>query len=129
MTINSVRNAMSRCGSRAICLVVLTIAVLFAAPSEAAKPRRRGPSPAQTKKMQEEMAYQQSEVARVQTEVAAKERELVQKFDENGDGKLFGAEKAKYEAHMRDIRFGRAPNPMADIKPLGQGPRPGSAKK
>lgn len=97
--------------------------------SEAAKPRRRGPSPAQVKKMQEEMAYQQSEVARVQAEVAAKERELVQKFDENGDGKLFGAEKAKYEAHMRDIRFGRAPNPMADIKPLGQGPRPGSAKK
>lgn len=97
--------------------------------SEAAKPRRRGPSPAQTKKMKEDMAYQQSEVARVQTEVAAKERELVQKFDENGDGKLFGAEKAKYEAHMRDIRFGRAPNPMADIKPLGQGPRPGSAKK
>jgi hypothetical protein len=129
MTINSVRNAMSRCGSRSIFLVVLTSAVLFAVPSEAAKPRRRGPSPAQVKKMKEEMAYQQSEVARVQTEVAAKDQELVQKFDANGDGKLFGAEKAKYEAHMRDIRFGRAPNPMADIKPLGQGPRPGSAKK
>ena len=107
----------------------LATAMLTAVPSEAARPRRKGPNPAQVKKMREEMAYRQSEVVRVQTEIAAKERELMQKFDENGDGKLYGAEKAKYEAHLRDIRFGRAPNPMADIKPLGQGPRPSSAKK
>jgi len=84
------------------------------------------------KKMREEMEYRQRETMRVQAEVAAKERELVQKFDENGDGKLFGAEKQKYDAHLRDIRFGRAANPLADIKPLGQGPRDpkaGSAKK
>lgn len=97
--------------------------------SEAARPRRRGPSPAQVKKMQEEMAYRQQEMIRVQTETAAKEKELVAKFDENGDGKLFGAEKAKYESHLRDVRFGRAPNPFADIKPLGQGPRAGGAKR
>ena len=86
---------------------------------------RRGPSPQQIKAMQEQMQYQQQEMIRVQTETAAKEKELVAKFDENGDGKLVGKERSMYDAHLRDIRFGRAPNPFADIKPLGQGPRPG----
>lgn len=86
---------------------------------------RRGPSPQQIQKMREQMQYQQQEMMRVQSEMAAKEKELQAKFDENGDGKLFGTEKSKYESHMRDIRFGRVPNPFADIKPPGQGPRPG----
>jgi|LakMenEpi03Aug12_release.lakeMendotaPanAssembly.Ray.scaffolds.fasta_scaffold219336_2 hypothetical protein len=87
--------------------------------------RGRGPNPQQTKKMQEEMQFQQQEMQRVQNEVAAKEKELLAKFDENGDGKLSGAERSKYDKHLRDIRFGREPNPFADIKPPGQGPRPG----
>ncbi len=123
----------SLCFPNAPCRIVLYASLLAlclpCVKSEAAPRRRRGPSPTQVKKMKEDMAYRESEVMRVQTETAAKERELMQKFDENGDGKLYGAEKAKYEAHLRDIRFGRAPNPMADIKPLGQGPRPSSAKK
>jgi hypothetical protein len=85
---------------------------------------RRGPSPQQIRQMQQEMQYRQQEMIRVQQEAAAKERELMAKFDENGDGKLFGKEKFKYESHLRDIRFGRAPNPFADIKPVGQGPKP-----
>ena len=115
--------------ARAFFLVALLTPALSTVTADAARPRRRGPSPAQIKKMKEEMAYRQSEVMRVQSEIAAKEKEAMQKFDENGDGKLMGNEKLKYEAYLRDIRFGRAPNPLADIKPLGQGPRPSGAKK
>lgn len=99
--------------------------LLTADVAEAQRGRRRGPSPQQVKKMQEDMQFQQQEMMRVQSEMAAKEKELLAKFDENGDGKLFGKEKSQYDAHLRDIRFGRAPNPFADIKPAGQGPRPG----
>jgi len=99
--------------------------LLTADVAEAQRGRRRGPSQQQIKTMQEEMQYQQMEIMRVQQETAAKEKEMMAKFDENGDGKLYGKEKSKYESHLRDIRFGRAPNPFADIKPAGQGPRPG----
>jgi len=47
----------------------------------------------------------------------------VQMFATNGDGRLTGAEKSKYDKHLYEIRIGKAPNPYADIKPLGQGPR------
>jgi len=90
--------------------------------------RPRGPSPQQIQKMKEEMAYRQQEYTRVQTEVAAKEREIFQQFDENGDGRLFGAERSKYDKHMQAIRDGRAPNPLATIMPLGSGPRPQKKK-
>lgn len=101
--------------------------LLTANVAEAQRGRRRGPSPQQIKKMQEEMQYRQQEMIRVQTEMAAKEKQMMAQFDENGDGKLLGKEQLKYEGHLRDIRFGRAPNPFADIKPPGQGPR--SSKK
>lgn len=97
-------------------------------PAEAARPRR-GPSPAQIKKMKEEMEYRQKEVLRVQQEVAAKERELYLSFDENGNGKLEGAEKAKYNKQLHAIKTGKAPNPLATIVPPGQGPRDTNAKK
>lgn len=111
--------------ARTVGIFVAGIAIVTTSATEAlaARPRPRGPSPAQRKKMQEEMEYRQREMIRFQTETAAKEKEIVTRFDENGDGKLFGAEKSKYEAHLRDIRFGRAPNPFAEIKPPGQGPR------
>jgi len=89
---------------------------------------RRGPSPQQIQKMKEEMAYRQKEIQRVQAEVAAKERELFQQFDENGDGRLLGAENSKYDKRVEEIRTGRAPNPLAGIVPLGQGPRDSSSK-
>ena len=98
--------------------------VLALMPSTAdARPRRRGPSPEQIKKMQEEMAYRQREYQRVQAEVAGKYQELFKQFDENSDGRLFGAERSKYDKHLQAIRDGKVPNPLAEIKPLGQGPR------
>lgn len=105
-------------------VVGLCGAALLMMPATAdARPRRRGPSPQQIKQMQEEMAYRQREFMRVQNEVAAKNLELVKQFDENGDGRLFGAERSKYDKHLQAIRDGKVPNPLADIKPLGQGPR------
>jgi hypothetical protein len=90
-----------------------------------AKPqqKRRGPSPEQIKKMKEEMAYRQREYQRVQTETAAEYQELFKQFDENGDGRLFGPERSKYDKHLQEIRDGKVPNPLATITPLGQGPR------
>lgn len=69
------------------------------------------------------MEYRQREILRVQAEVAAKERELFQRFDENGDGRLMGPERSKYDHHLYEIRTGKAPNPLATIVPPGQGPR------
>ncbi|MEI6241552.1 MAG: hypothetical protein WCR51_14295 [Planctomycetia bacterium] len=89
--------------------------------AEAARPRR--PSAAQVKKMKEELEYRQKEMLRVQQEIAAKERELYLSFDENGNGKLEGAEKAKYDKQLHAIKTGKAPNPLSTIAPPGQGPR------
>ena len=120
---------------RAVRIIVASAAIASAVSpvtAEAARPRRRGPSPAQIKKMKEEMEYRQREVMRVQSEVAAKDREVFQKFDENGDGRLLGPERSKYDKHLYEIRTGKVPSPLADIKQLGQGPRDskaGSSKK
>ena len=112
--------------SRSVTTLVLCLCWVMVAlvPATAeARPRRRGPSPEQIKKMQEEMAYRQREYQRVQTEVAAKQQELFKQFDENGDGRLLGVERSKFDKHLQAIRDGKVPNPLADIKPLGQGPR------
>lgn len=89
--------------------------------------RRRGPSPAQIKAMQETMAYQQLEAVRVQAEIAQKQDEIYKSFDQDGDGKLTGGEKARYEKHMHDIENGKVPSPFATIQPVGKGPKPKSA--
>jgi len=73
--------------------------------------------------MKEEMAYRQKEILRVQSEVATKERELFSQFDVDGNGRLFGVERSLYDKRVEEIRTGRAPNPLADIVPLGRGPR------
>ena len=112
-------------------LAFLCACLLFAPADDAVAAQRRsrsGPSPEQIAKMKEEMGYRQREMARVQQEVAAKERELYLSFDENGNGKLEGAEKAKYEKQLQAIRSGKAANPFASIVPAGQGPRETDAK-
>lgn len=78
------------------------------------------------------MAYRQREILRVQAEVAAKERELFSQFDVDGNGRLLGAERSKYDKRLYEIQSGKAPNPLAAIVPLGRGPResnPGGGKK
>lgn len=112
-----------------VAVATVLVAVSVMPTAEAGRSRgRRGPSPQQIQKMKEEMAYRQKEIQRVQAEVAAKERELFQQFDENGDGRLLGAEKSKYDKRVEEIRTGRAPNPLVGIVPLGQGPRGTSGK-
>jgi hypothetical protein len=122
ITPSSCRHTHQRLAPRFMVAVAI-ITAFSAMPAEAAKPRRRGPSPQQIQKMKAEIEYRQREVLRVQAEIAAKERELFQRFDENGDGRLLGAEQSKYDKHLYEIRSGKAPNPLAGIVPLGQGPR------
>jgi|688.fasta_scaffold1738033_1 hypothetical protein len=118
------RNEMPRLGRWASTAAVGFGCLVFTGVAEAqSRGRARGPSQQQIRQMQQQMQYQQQEMMRVQAETAAKQQELVAKFDENGDGKLFGKEKGKYDAYMRDVRLGREPNPFAGIKPAGQGPR------
>jgi hypothetical protein len=107
------------------------LAVIFATgavTAEAARPRR-GPSPEQVKKMKAELEYRQKEMLRVQQEIATKERELYLSFDENSNGKLEGAEQAKYNKQLHAIKTGKAPNPLSTITPPGQGPRDPDASK
>ena len=56
--------------------VVGLVCLLTTDVAEAQRGQRRGPSPQQIKKMQEQMQYQQQEMLRVQSEMAAKEKEL-----------------------------------------------------
>ena len=104
-------------------LCLCWVAMVLEPATADAKPRRRGPSPEQIKKMKEEMAYRQREYQRVQAETAAKYQELFKQFDENGDGRLLGPERAKYDKQLQAIRDGKVPNPLVDIQPPGQGPR------
>jgi hypothetical protein len=90
--------------------------------------RPRGPSAAQVKKMKEQMEFAQAEMQRFQRETAAIQQRLVAQFDENGNGKLEGAEKAKYNKYMAAVQKGKEPNPFAEVVPIGQGPKP-TAKK
>lgn len=53
--------------------------------------------------------------AEYQADVLAKQREIFQSYDENGNGHLEGAEKSKYDAHMRHIQTGKAPNPFTAL--------------
>jgi hypothetical protein len=115
--------------SVAVLAAIIALCSVDTAEAARGKSRRRGPSPQQIQKMKEEMAYRQQEFTRVQAEVAAKEREIFQRFDENGDGRLIGPERSKYDKHMEAIRAGKVPNPLADIVPLGKGPRTAGSKK
>lgn len=102
---------------RLLAAMILLVVAAHAIPAEAARPRRM--SAAQKKELQ----YRQQEIQRYQREVAAKEREVYLSFDENGNGKLEGVEKAKYDKLMRQVQLGTAPNPLATIVPPGLGPR------
>ena len=99
------------------------LAVLAAAsPSEAfARPRR--PSSTQIKQMQERAKYMQQEMMRYQWEVAAKEREVYLSFDENGNGRLEGGEKSRFNSYLHAVKQGKKPNPLDLIAPIGKGPK------
>lgn len=89
-----------------------------------AEARPRGPSAAQVKKMKEQMEYAQAEMMRVQKETAAVQQKIFARFDENGNGKLEAAEKAKFNKYMSDVQKGKEPSPFAEVVPPGQGPKP-----
>ena len=109
-------------------LVVASLAWMLAAPVAEAYQQRGRQSQAQRRRQQEAMKkYQeqvrayQADVARYQREMAAKNEEIMKRFDENGDGRLLGPEKSKYDKYMYDVQKGKEQNPFADIKPPGQG--------
>jgi hypothetical protein len=108
-----------------IVAVAAGIVLVCGSPVEA-RPRR--PSAQQIKKVQEEMQYRQQEMMRYQNEVAAKEKEIYLSYDENGNGKLEGAELAKHRKYMTAVQNGKEPNPLASILPPGKGPRPTGKK-
>ena len=90
--------------------------------------QRGRPSAAQRKKQQEaarqaqeKMRAYQADVVRFQREMAARQAEVEKRFDENGDGRLFGVEQSRYNKYIEAVRTGRETNPFADIKPPGQG--------
>jgi len=109
-------------------LVVTGAALSAIAWERAAEARPRRPSAAQIKKVQEETQYRYLEMTRYQNQVAAKEKEIYLSYDENGNGKLEGAELAKYRKYTTAVQNGKEPNPLASIPLPGQGPRPTGKK-
>lgn len=105
-----------------VCLVIASVGV----PEAQARPRR--PNTAQIKKAQEQMKYLQQDAVRFQREVAAKEREIFTSFDENRNGRLEGAEKARFDKFMHAVKQGRELSPFAGIAPVGKGPKETAAK-
>lgn len=107
--------------------VALAIALACLLPS-AAEAQRRGGSNRQMqqrmKQMQEQAKWQQQEMQRYQTEMSAKQAELVKQYDADGNGKLTGQEKSKFDKFMHDVQKGKVPSPFAGIAPPGQGPKP-----
>lgn len=101
-------------------LLAAGIVAAWCPPAAAARPRR--PSAAQMKKMQQQMEYVQQEMMRYRNEMATKEKEIFSSYDENGNGKLEGAEKAKFNKYMGEVKSGKAPNPFSGIAPPGKGP-------
>ena len=106
-------------------ITLACVSVGISGVAEAARPRR--PSAAQIKQMQDQMKYMQQEVIRYQTEVAAKQREIYTSFDENGNGHLEGGEKARFDKYMHAVQKGTEPNPLANIAPVGKGPKDAKA--
>lgn len=78
-------------------------------------------------KLQQEMQQYQAEMSRYERDIAAKQAEIFKQFDENGDGRLFGPERSKYDRHMYQIRIGKQPNPFATVRLPGQPASPQSA--
>ena len=113
--------------SRRFTILCCLVAILAHCGISEAYPRRRGPSPAQIKAMQEQAAYMQLEMVRYQAEIAQKNEEIYKSFDQDSDGALRGGEKSRYDKHMHEIQTGKAPSPYATIQPVGKGPRPASA--
>lgn len=72
-------------------------------------------------KQKQQMQAYQKDVERYQKEMADKQAEIVKQYDENGDGRLTGPEKSKYDKYMFEVQKGRQPNPFAGILPAGQG--------
>lgn len=108
--------------------VVIAVIGIFLLPSSAEAQRRRGGSNRQMqqrmKQMQEQAQWQQQEMQRYETEMAAKQAEITKEYDADGNGKLTGPEKSKFEKYMRDVQKGKVPNPFASIAQPGQGPKP-----
>jgi hypothetical protein len=111
---------------RLIALVIAVVGV-FLLPAAAAAQRRGGSSPQMQqmrKKMQEQAQWQQQEMQRYQTEMAAKQAEIAKQYDADGNGKLTGPEKSKFDKYMHDVQKGKVANPFAGIAAPGQGPKP-----
>jgi hypothetical protein len=102
-----------------LCLVAALVGLMLLPPEAEANQRRRQRESMQ--KAQAQMKAYQEDVLRYQREMAAKNEEIMKRFDENGDGKLLGPEKSKYDKYMYDVQKGKEQNPFADIKPPGQG--------
>jgi len=109
-------------------LLLAALAGLTMLAPEAEAYQRRRPNPQAVRRQQEavkkaqaQMKAYQEDVLRYQREMAAKNEEIMRRFDENGDGKLLGPEKSKYDRYMRQVKQGKEANPFADIKPPEEG--------
>lgn len=113
-------------------LVAALMSLTILAPAAEAYQQQRRQNPQAMRQQQramrmsqERMKNYQEDVVRYQREMTAKNDEIMKRFDENGDGRLLGPEKSKYDKYMYDVQRGKETNPFAGIKPAGQGMQAG----
>lgn len=115
---------------RRVAVAVAALAACLAGgPAHAQRSRSSAAQRAAMQKMQQQMQAYQKDVQRYQREMADKNAELVKQYDENGDGRLLGPEKSKFDKYMFEVQKGRQPNPFAGIMPPGQGKEMAAATK
>lgn len=76
-------------------------------PFASIQPVGQGPKP---KSAIEEL---RKKAADYQSGIVAKQQEIFNSFDKDGSGELEGPEKSRFDAYMRDVQTGKAPNPFA----------------
>jgi hypothetical protein len=77
---------------------------------------RGGPSPAQ-KKAQQEKAQEAAAMQKALLKARAdKDKEILKRFDLNGNGKIDGTESGPWDKYWREVKLGTIPHPYSEIK-------------
>jgi hypothetical protein len=93
-------------------MAILTVAILSGLCVSPAAAQRGRPSSAQMKQMQQQQQQQQQNMYGIQLVLEKRQKEVLAKYDLNGDGKLDAKEKPSYDKYMREVRSGKQPNPF-----------------
>ena len=85
---------------------------------------RGGMSTAQKKAIQAQMQQQQQMQQNLTKAQQKKDQELMDRFDNNKNGKIDPSEKTAWDKYWRDVRLNKTPHPYSTITQADLNPRP-----